>query len=282
MSMSLVLILSLACIALSRPAPSGHEYRAPGPNDVRSPCPGINSLANHGFIPRDGKNLTPAIMVAGLKEGINVGADFGLLVGQTATLANRDPLAGTFNLDDLRAHNFPIEHDVSLSRQDVYQGNNLVFNQNVFNEVLGFYQGMNAATIPVAAQTIWSRVETQRRLNPDTLIYGPRQLFLSLGETSLYLSVMGDPLTGVAPVSYVKSLFENERLPYEQGWQKSLLETNFVTLGAMIGQLVLNDAPDFARDLPNLNAGGLRDAFALRDPLTGIIGNATCGLLGTC
>lgn len=50
----------------------------------------------------------------------------------------------------------------------------------------------------------------------------------------------------------------------------------------MIGQLVLNDAPDFARDLPNLNAGGLRDAFALRDPVTGIIGNATCGLLGTC
>lgn len=26
---------------------SGHEYRAPGPTDLRGPCPGLNALANH-------------------------------------------------------------------------------------------------------------------------------------------------------------------------------------------------------------------------------------------
>lgn len=26
---------------------SGHEYRAPGPGDLRGPCPGLNALANH-------------------------------------------------------------------------------------------------------------------------------------------------------------------------------------------------------------------------------------------
>ncbi|KAG9382426.1 Peroxidase-2 domain containing protein [Pyrenophora tritici-repentis] len=26
---------------------SGHEYVAPGPNDLRGPCPGLNALANH-------------------------------------------------------------------------------------------------------------------------------------------------------------------------------------------------------------------------------------------
>ena len=25
-----------------------HPYIAPGPNDMRGPCPGLNSLANHG------------------------------------------------------------------------------------------------------------------------------------------------------------------------------------------------------------------------------------------
>lgn len=26
------------------------EYRPPGENDVRSPCPALNCLANHGFL----------------------------------------------------------------------------------------------------------------------------------------------------------------------------------------------------------------------------------------
>ena len=29
-----------------------HAYIAPGPEDVRSPCPFLNTLANHGYIPR--------------------------------------------------------------------------------------------------------------------------------------------------------------------------------------------------------------------------------------
>lgn len=31
-----------------------NEWRAPGPNDERGPCAGLNALANHGFISRDG------------------------------------------------------------------------------------------------------------------------------------------------------------------------------------------------------------------------------------
>jgi hypothetical protein len=33
---------------------SGHEWQAPGPNDLRGPCPGLNAFANHGFLPKDG------------------------------------------------------------------------------------------------------------------------------------------------------------------------------------------------------------------------------------
>lgn len=28
---------------------SGHEYVAPGPNDLRGPCPGLNAFANHSM-----------------------------------------------------------------------------------------------------------------------------------------------------------------------------------------------------------------------------------------
>lgn len=31
-----------------------HAWQAPGEGDQRGPCPGLNALANHGYIPRDG------------------------------------------------------------------------------------------------------------------------------------------------------------------------------------------------------------------------------------
>ena len=33
---------------------SGYTFQAPGPNDSRGPCPGLNLLANYGYLPRDG------------------------------------------------------------------------------------------------------------------------------------------------------------------------------------------------------------------------------------
>lgn len=31
-----------------------YAWVAPGPNDIRGPCPGLNALANHGYFPRSG------------------------------------------------------------------------------------------------------------------------------------------------------------------------------------------------------------------------------------
>ena len=32
-----------------------HQFIAPGPDDARGPCPGLNALANHGYLPRNGR-----------------------------------------------------------------------------------------------------------------------------------------------------------------------------------------------------------------------------------
>ncbi len=47
-------------------------------------------------------------------------------------------------------------------------------------------------------------METKR--DPD-FMYTPQQYILSYGETALYLSIFGDPATGVAPVEFVKIFF---------------------------------------------------------------------------
>lgn len=31
-----------------------HKFVAPGPTDQRGPCPGLNALANHGYLPHNG------------------------------------------------------------------------------------------------------------------------------------------------------------------------------------------------------------------------------------
>ena len=31
-----------------------HAFVAPGPSDLRGPCPGLNAMANHGYIPHNG------------------------------------------------------------------------------------------------------------------------------------------------------------------------------------------------------------------------------------
>ena len=180
-----------------------------GPNDVRSPCPGLNSLANHGILPHSGKGMTLPILIEGLKEGLNVGVDFSTAMGGAGLLSvPNNPLATSFDPNNIDEHNFPIEHDASLSRANYYldNGDNYSFNETIFNEVLTFYNGMTNISIPVAAKAKYTRVDEEAGRDPD-FTYTAQQFVLSYGETALYLSVMGDPITGVAPLKYVKTFF---------------------------------------------------------------------------
>ena len=44
------------------------DYCAPSTADLRSPCPIVNALANHGYIPRDGRNVRSNEMYAAMAE----------------------------------------------------------------------------------------------------------------------------------------------------------------------------------------------------------------------
>ncbi|GAA5913046.1 hypothetical protein JCM6882_005546 [Rhodosporidiobolus microsporus] len=57
-----------------------HPFQAPGPTDQRGPCPGLNTLANHGYLPRSGI-VTGSEIIEAVGEGFNMAADLaGLLV----------------------------------------------------------------------------------------------------------------------------------------------------------------------------------------------------------
>lgn len=45
-----------------------HVFKEPGPTDQRGPCPGMNALANNGYLPRSGI-VTLADLIDGQKKG---------------------------------------------------------------------------------------------------------------------------------------------------------------------------------------------------------------------
>ncbi|KAG4434921.1 hypothetical protein IFR05_009590 [Cadophora sp. M221] len=262
-------LLSLFSLAYSQ---SFTTWTPPGPNDVRSPCPGLNSLANHGFLPHNGQGLTIPILIKGLKDGLNVGTDFSTVIGSAGLLAvPNNPLTTSFTLKDIRKHNFPIEHDASLSRADfnLDNGDNWMFNQSIFDTVLQYYNGMTETSIPVASAAKYNRVKTEQARDPK-FTYTPQQYVLSYGETALYLSTMGNPTTGVAPVEWVKVFFEQERLPYNEGWRPTAQETNLVTLGGMILQLVAANKDTLPEGLL-ITTNTLKLAFGGYNPITGLL-----------
>ena len=45
-----------------------HAWVAPGPEDLRGPCPGLNAMANHGYIPHNGVATIPVDLLVPIWE----------------------------------------------------------------------------------------------------------------------------------------------------------------------------------------------------------------------
>lgn len=67
-------------------------------NVVRGPCPMMNTLANHGFLPRDGRNITKENAMAGLGAGLNFDEGLVSLMFDKAIHVNPEPNATYFTL----------------------------------------------------------------------------------------------------------------------------------------------------------------------------------------
>jgi len=106
-------------LVIERPEPrserDSHEWRPQQPGEVRSPCPALNTLANHSYLPHDGKQLNSTILIRALEQGYGLSSVLAhiLVIGGIALLQQ----LGNFDLSDLARHN-RIEHDASLVHDD--------------------------------------------------------------------------------------------------------------------------------------------------------------------
>ncbi|PWY72263.1 Cloroperoxidase [Aspergillus heteromorphus CBS 117.55] len=235
MHVALILLTAVSAHAFSTEAPHPLPWSPAGPGDVRSPCPGLNSLANHGFLPHDGKFVTEQQTVSGLGDALNIDAALAKLLFQGALATNPSPNATNFSLDDLSRHNI-IEHDGSLSRQDYYFGDNHDFNQTIFDQTRGYWTHALIDLKDVATARA-ARMNTSMATNPE---FGLSNATLtdSFAESATYLLAFGNKTAGTVNRTWVEYFFENERLPDELGWVRQSVAISQVDLDSMTQRVV--------------------------------------------
>ncbi|KXN88410.1 Putative sterigmatocystin biosynthesis peroxidase stcC [Leucoagaricus sp. SymC.cos] len=233
---------SLALVNLvlpSRPeervTPEGHpgfggnwpEYIPPKDGDSRCCCPALNAMANHGILPRDGKNIQFKEMGRLIRTTYNFSPSFCYFVPNVAAqLLKKDYGKDTFDLEELNLHN-GIEHDASLCREDVAinpdQGKPHI---PYIKELLSYATGKDKDGNPLLTIKDMSRFSSKRRAdarasNPEFTLSLPHRAFGS-SNSSTILTIFG------GRVKDLEAILLEERLP--EGWQSRVRKPLGLTL----------------------------------------------------
>ncbi|KAG9856300.1 Cloroperoxidase, partial [Aureobasidium melanogenum] len=211
-----------------------YAWHPPSVNDFRGPCPMMNTLANHGFIPRNGDNITKENAIRGLREALNFDAALASLMWEQAIIANPEPNATFLTLQQLNRHNV-LEHDASLSRMDAYYGNNHIFNPEVFATTTRYWTN-ETLTAKMLANSKLARMIESRAFNPTYSFTDTNEQF-SLGEVAAPVIAFGDVAAVTVNRDLVMYFFENERLPLELGWRRKNETVTLKDILSVVGSI---------------------------------------------
>ncbi|KAF8266211.1 Chloroperoxidase [Lactarius quietus] len=199
-----------------------HKWIPKQPGDVRSPCPALNTLANHGYLPHDGKQLTAPILINALQEGYGLSTALTeVLVHGGIFLLGQD---GAFGLNDLARHN-RIEHDASLVHDDTKGRDEYAPIQPDLSLVKKLLLQAEDGRVLTAEDIARSRVERESQCPVLNGLHSE----IARGEMAIALGLFGQgngDHQGV-PVDMLREWLTEERLP--EGWKpthtQGLLQT---------------------------------------------------------
>ncbi|OBT55576.1 hypothetical protein VE04_04091 [Pseudogymnoascus sp. 24MN13] len=202
--------------------------------DQRGPCPGLNALANHGYIGRNGvTNVIEATAAINKVFGMSVelGGRFSIGGESTAVSNLLGNLLGLLGKPRglVGSHNI-IESDSSNTRNDLYltgDNANLELNQfsewfNMSNDAVGDFN------IDVMAERANVRFQQSKATNPN-FYYGPFTGMIArnagfIFPTRMFANYSKENLSGSFTKDIIKSFFAVEGEPgnftYNQGWER--------------------------------------------------------------
>ncbi|EJF61120.1 Cloroperoxidase [Dichomitus squalens] len=223
------------------PVNDSHPYVPATPGDSRSPCPALNALANHGYLPRDGRNVTASQLITAIEQQYKLDAAFTqtLVYGGLAKCGHWDGLSCKLDLHDLAKHNV-IEHDGSLVHDDTAPGETFAptrVDPDLLHQLLDTSDS-DFLTLHDLCQAQVTRQDASRPI-------GSVPAVVSKGELDLIYEVFGivpgskeasETATNggklVVPKSYLKQWLGQERLP--DGWKGPV---NAITLTSLVSHI---------------------------------------------
>ncbi|CAG8822533.1 32533_t:CDS:2, partial [Gigaspora margarita] len=210
---------------------------APKEGDVRSPCPALNAMANHGYLPRDGKNITPRQLFESLQEVFNETtflATFQVVncftmygkwfAGKMYDMRVCNLLLYTGD-EDLQTHG-KLEHDASLCHVDTALGENWVVKKDLVDQLIA--NAIDGKIQPESLKnTFRARYSDSKEKNPG-FTFGSFQVQLASGEYSLFLNIIGANTNKEVDAKVAEIFFHEERLADE--WTRPNSPVSFPTI----------------------------------------------------
>ncbi|PLB40790.1 peroxidase family protein [Aspergillus candidus] len=227
-----------------------HEFHPPQKGDQRGPCPGLNALANHGYIPRSGVVSFGEVIIA-VNKVFGMGVDLVTILAIMGVVWTGNPLSldpsfsigghdtGVNNLLGnlggllgeprglIGSHNF-IESDSSNTRDDLYvTGNSWTLNMDKF---MSWYNMSTDGTFPMdlMSDRAANRFEETKMTNPN-FYYGPVTGLIArnagyIFPARLFRNHSREEPEGVLTKEHVRNFFaiygEEDNLEYREGWER--------------------------------------------------------------
>lgn len=213
-SLSFLVVASMVSQSIQQDFP---EWQAPGEGDVRSPCPFINTLANHGLINRSGKDVdlyemvnTLSITFDGEPPLFQFLADLAVSLNFTTTDENG---VVRMDIDELFAHN-KMEHDASFFRSDHFFGeeDSKLVDLGLLDALLSVNPDSDVLTFDDLAMFQYNRIIDSRTNNPEVSISEGQGTSFS-AQATLFLVLGQDPDLAFVQKDRLDELIRHERLP---------------------------------------------------------------------
>ncbi|KIJ42638.1 hypothetical protein M422DRAFT_85577, partial [Sphaerobolus stellatus SS14] len=209
-----------------------HPYIPPRNGDMRGPCPGLNTLASHGYLPRNGI-VTPAQIINAVQDGFGMDNSLAIQLVYATMLVDGNPLTNLMSIGakssltgpdppkpaivggvDTHAVLEGMLHVLSIG--DFFFGDNHSFNQTLFNELVAFSNqfGGGNYNLTVATEYRFHRIQQSIAENPTFTFISPR-IVTAYGEATFpfVFFVDGRKADGQLSMKDALGFFRDGRMP---------------------------------------------------------------------
>lgn len=240
-----------------------HPYIAPGPSDIRGLCPTMNTMANHGYISRDGIT-TFAEASNGCQQAFGFSYDLCTFLSGLGLLAGGDLVSGKMSISgpDGRVPNTlgdakgldnhgPFEIDGSMTRNDTFFGDNHSFIASRWNKIKALAAQYDNGNFGNAMWKKERKITYDEGVATNPEFYaGAKYIAVSIAERAFIPRALptfkGGPNPGIPDAFNVEPFFLNETFPDD--WFKRGDPYSLVNLAG--------DVVDYVSDLDTFTKPG--------------------------